>query len=355
MVAKISSDPASISRPWLESILEDRGLLAGASIIDLQWATIGTGKMGDNVRLQLAYDRDCVAPSSIIAKLPAADETARTMAGYTGAYRKEVMFYRELANLSAMDTPDIYCARIDDSGTDFVILMQDLAPAVPGDQLVGETVERATRALAEAAKLHSAFHGKSELLSKHYITHNNADSAAFGQDLMQQNWPGFVARFGSGLSAQCTRFGERYVANHAAWTLRYSGVKTLVHGDFRSENLLFNGNGRTTTVDWQTLSESCGVADVAYFLGGSLDVELRRQCEQQMVEHYRSCLAEAGVALDAAQCWRQYREFSMHGIMITVLGAMFTEADPRGDRMFLAMAQRHLQQCVDLDAAEFLV
>lgn len=353
-MTEIISDPAAISRPWLESILEARGMLAGTRISDLQWKTIGTGKMGDNVRLQLAYDRDCAAPSSIIAKLPAADETARTMASYTGAYRKEVMYYRELANLTAMDTPDIYCARIDDSGSDFVILMEDLAPALPGDQLVGESVDTASRALAEAAKLHSAFHGKSESLSKDYITHNNADSAAFGQDLMQQNWPGFVARFGDGLSPQCIGFGERYVANHAAWAMRFSGAKTLVHGDFRSENLLFNDSGRTTTVDWQTLSESCGVADVAYFLGGSLDIGLRRQCEQQMVEHYRSCLAEAGVALDAVECWQQYREFSMHGIMITVLGAMFTEADPRGDRMFLAMAQRHLQQCVDLDAAEFL-
>jgi hypothetical protein len=350
----IISDPANIKAEWLEAVLEARGLLAGASISALQWDIIGTGKMGDNVRFQLSYDGDCDAPISLIAKLPAADETARTMAAYTGAYRKEVMFYRELADLSEIDTPEIYCARIDDSGADFIILMEDLAPAQPGDQLLGENIERAGRALAEVAKLHGAFYGKAELLARDYIIHNDADTAAFGQDLLQQNWPGFVERFGHGLSPECIGFAEQYVLNHAAWANRYRGIKTLVHGDFRSENLLFNADGRTTTVDWQTLSESCGLADVAYFLGGSLDIELRRQCEGQLVEGYRCSLADAGVALDQQECWRQYREFSMHGIMITVLGAMFTAADPRGDRMFLAMAQRHLQQCVDLNAAEFL-
>lgn len=44
----------------------------------------------------------------------------------------------------------------------------------------------------------------------------------------------------------------------------------------------------------------------------------------------------------------------MHGILITVLGACFTEAAERSDRMFLAMIQRHLQQCVDLDSSDFL-
>ena len=61
-----------------------------------------------------------------------------------------------------------------------------------------------------------------------------------------------------------------------------------------------------------------------------------------------------GVTISAQDCWEQYREFSMHGLMITVLGACFSSADERGDRMFLAMIQRHIQQCLDLDAGEFL-
>jgi hypothetical protein len=32
-----------------------------------------------------------------------------------------------------------------------------------------------------------------------------------------------------------------------------------------------------------------------------------------------------------------------------------TDAEERSDKMFLTMIQRHLQQCVDLNSAEFLV
>ena len=44
----------------------------------------------------------------------------------------------------------------------------------------------------------------------------------------------------------------------------------------------------------------------------------------------------------------------MHGLMITILGACFAAAGERSDRMFLTMAQRHFQHCLDLDAMDFL-
>jgi aminoglycoside phosphotransferase (APT) family kinase protein len=351
---EIVSDPDRLSAHWLNEVLQGSDWAPGGKVVGLRWKTIGSGKMGDNLRLELEYDHSGATPATLVAKLPAADQTARSMAAYTGAYRKEVMFYRELAAIAAIDTPKVYCALVAPDASDFVIVMEDLAPALAGDQLLGESVLRARRALQEAAQLHSAFHGRAQLLQADYITHNDPDSAAFGEQLLQQNWGGFVDRFGHGLCAGSLAFGEAYVAAHAAWASRFDGVRTLIHGDFRSENLLFNDSGRTTTVDWQTLSESSGLADVAYFLGGSLEAELRRSHEAALVEHYRQCLVANGVDLSAADCWRQYREFAMHGIMITVLGAMFSAPDPRGERMFLTMAQRHLQQCVDLQAAEFL-
>jgi|TARA_B110000902_G_scaffold212676_1_gene243877 hypothetical protein len=352
-VIELISDPKKISPDWLTQVLANADILTTGRVIKADGEVIGTGKMGDNVRFSLSYDGDYNAPATIIAKLPAMDETARTMASLMGAYRKEVMFYSELASHCEIATPTIYLALIDDSGADFIILMEDLAPAEPGSQLIGETAERAKLAVAEAAKLHASFYNKQALLKKDYITHTDEDSAAFGQQLLQQNWPGFVERFGHGLNAECIAFGSEYVLNHVNWSCHYTGPKTLIHADFRTENLLFGVNGATTTVDWQTLTESCGLADVAYFLGGSLETEDRRQCEQDTLDHYRHCLANAGFTINAEQCWQQYREFSVHGLMITVLGAMFSAAEERSDKMFLVMAQRHLQHCVDMKANEF--
>ena len=351
---ELISDPKHITAQWLTDVLRANGLLTQGRVVSSEWEMIGTGKMGDNARFTLTYDGDYDAPETMIAKLPATDETARMMAGGMGAYRKEVMFYKELAKKTAMRTPAIFLALIDDEGSDFIILMEDLTPAEPGDQLIGESVEHARQALAEAAKLHAAFYGRSDLLVGDYITRTDADSAAFGQELLEQNWPGFVERFGHGLSEECISFGNDYVANHTRWVGHYSGIKTLVHGDFRSENMLFSESESVATVDWQTLSESCCLADVAYFIGGSLDIDVRRGHEEELIEYYRQCLAGEGVTLSQEECWQLYREFSINGLLITILGAMFSEAAERSDKMFLVMIQRHLQHCVDMNAQEFL-
>ena len=110
-----------------------------------------------------------------------------------------------------------------------------------------------------------------------------------------------------------------------------------------------------TVVDWQTVGESSALTDAAYFLGGSVEIGQRREWEKSLIDEYAGWLASAGVDLSPGECWEQYREFSMHGIIITVLGAVFTAAQDRSDKMFLTMIQRHLQQCVDLNSAEFLL
>jgi len=347
-------DPARITPEWLTQALRESGHLKDGVVLGATWELIGTGKMGDNARFTLSYDGDYGAPATVIAKMPATDETARAMAGGLGAYRKEVMFYRELAGQTEICTPEIYLALIDESGSHFILLMEDLAPAEPGNQLVGETIGHARQAIAEVAKLHAAFHGKNEILAKDYIVRTDLEGATFGQELLQQYWPGFLERFGHGLSGECIDFGHNYVANYAKWATHYSGTKTLIHGDFRSENMLFGENNRIATVDWQTLTEACGMADVAYFIGGSLELDDRRLHEKALVEHYRHCLSEAGIIIGGEECWQQYREFSSQGILITVLGAMFSQPEVRSDQMFLTMIQRHLQHCVDMNAAEFL-
>ena len=36
------------------------------------------------------------------------------------------------------------------------------------------------------------------------------------------------------------------------------------------------------------------MADAAYFIGGSLDIGVRRSHEEELLEHYRQCLGEEG-------------------------------------------------------------
>ncbi|MEM1113606.1 MAG: phosphotransferase [Pseudomonadota bacterium] len=347
--------PTDLTAEHLDHYLRKAGLLPQGRVAAVDWQIIGTGKMGDNARFTPRYEgAPASAPATLVGKFPAEDEQARSMAGAQGAYYNEVMFYRDLAAGTRMRTPKIYASELSEDRASFLLLMEDMAPAEPGNQLEGASRSETELALVQAARLAAAYYGNDSIGARDYVMSTaRDDGGAFGEALMQQYWPGFVDRFGHGLSAECIAFGEQYVQRHAHFVTRLSGPKTLAHGDFRSENILFT-ESEATTVDWQTTSESSVMTDAAYFLGGSVSIENRRGWERDLVEAYRARLAEAGVELDASTCWEQYREYAMHGLMITVLGASFSAPGERSDRMFLAMARGHLQQCVDLGSVEFL-
>lgn len=354
-MVEIVNRPSDITPQWMTDALRNSGGLGFGSVSALEYKIIGTGKMGDNARFTLAYEGEQgAAPDSVIIKFPAEDETARAMAGAQGAYYNEVMFYRHLADRTEMRTPAIYANEITDDRLLFITAMEDMAPAEPGSQLVGESIEHAGLAMGEAAKLAVAFYGD-ETVGEHDFVMNQVrtDGGEFGQALLQQYWPGFLERFGHDISDECRDFGASYVDAHMTFATRYKGPRTIAHGDFRSENILFDGDS-ICTVDWQTTSYASPLTDLAYFMGGSVNTTDRRRWERELVTEYSETLASLGLELGFDSCWEQYREQAMHGLMITILGASFTEPAERSDAMFLAMIQRHLQHCVDLDAGAFL-
>lgn len=63
---------------------------------------------------------------------------------------------------------------------------------------------------------------------------------------------------------------------------------TLLHGDFRLENLRFSAASSTAVAafDWQFVSRGRGAYDVAYFLGLSRPPAARRACEKDLVQAY---------------------------------------------------------------------
>ena len=348
--------PEALGPEELTGYLRAAGVLGADRVIAARSELIGTGKMGDNARYFLSYGGDAGdAPSTLVAKFPAADERARSLAGAAGAYYNEVMFYRVLAPRASIRIPTVYGSEISSDRGSFLLLLEDMSPAESGIQMVGESYAHTVVALGEAVKLAAAFYGDSSLSGLDHVVGSTrgSENAGFAQLLLQDAWPGFVDRFGHGLDPGRLAFGERYVANFASAASSYEGATTLVHGDFRSENILFR-EATATIVDWQTPAEASPLTDIGYFLGGSVEVGDRRRWERELVSSCRRHFGEAGVELGETECWDMYRRAAMHGIIITVLGATFSSPDPRGDEMFMTMIQRHTQHCVDVGASEFL-
>ncbi len=344
-----------LSPEWLTHLLGNQGLLNSETVTGLTHRTIGTGKLGSNVVFDITYSGSINgAPTSLVGKFAARDENTRAMAGMQGAYYAEVNFYERFAQRTPMRLPKIYYRGVTDDKLQFLLLMEDLSAYRAGSNLVGESRAHAQMALDQAAKLAATFYGSDEILHTDFVVHAaRDDGGAFGQALLIEYWPKFLERFGNALSAEAVAFGDYYVARHGQFVTGREAPYTLAHCDFRCENMLF-GENEMVTVDWQTPSVGGLLTDAAYFLGGSVDTEDRRLWEHELIAEYRDQLCHNGVHISLDDCWRQYRRESMHGLMIMILGACFSQPDERSDQMFSTMIQRHLQQCLDLNAAEFL-
>ena len=60
------------------------------------------------------------------------------------------------------------------------------------------------------------------------------------------------------------------------WLMAQPGRYSLMHGDYRLDNLLFDpGSSRVIVVDWQTMGVGLPARDLSYFTATSLPPELR--------------------------------------------------------------------------------
>ena len=114
----------------------------GARVVGVDQQRIGNGMVADSLRLSITWDRDTAAPSSIVAKVPAAEEINRITAAATRTYLLEATFYRELADTLAVCRPACHHAAFDAVTGNYVVLLEDLAPR---SQAIRSPVARSTR------------------------------------------------------------------------------------------------------------------------------------------------------------------------------------------------------------------
>lgn len=350
----IADTPEALTPEWLTTALTASGSLSGARVLSADVRSLGTGQMCDSVRIGLTYDDPSAGPASLVAKLPAADEGSRATAIMFRSYEKEVRFYQELAGRLAVRTPRVLHADIDVPTASFVLLLEDLAPAQPGDQLLGCDAEVAAAAVAELVNLHAPLWGDPSLLQLDWLHGDPETRGSLLQDLMPTLWAGFQDRYAASLLPHVKQAGDLYFGRLDTGN---AGDRpfTVTHTDYRLDNLLISPDGVVTVVDWQTCGTGVGPSDVAYFLGAGLLPEVRREVEERIVRDYHDGLVAGGVTgYDWADCWLDYRRGTWAGLSMAVLASMSVKRTDRGDQMFLTMADRHARHALDLDAADVL-
>jgi aminoglycoside phosphotransferase (APT) family kinase protein len=325
------------------------GLLGGTAVASVEAAPVGTGQVSDSYRLSLSYDGPAALPSTMIAKVPAADPASRGAARAFRTYEIEASFYGQLAPGLPVALARCYYAAHDPEPDDYIVLLEDLAPALPGDQLAGLSPDDVAAAVDELAALHAAGWDREDLAALPWLNRSGPEASALMTAVVTDLYPGFRERYSASLEPAAVTLMDAFLPLAGSYLAVREEPRTLVHGDFRADNLLF-GPARPVVLDWQTCSFGPGTGDLAYFLGSSLPAAERKRHEEELVRRYHSALSLRGVELSWHDCWDGYRRYAFNGIVMDVIAAMVVQRTERGDAMFSAMANRHAQHAIDLDS-----
>jgi aminoglycoside/choline kinase family phosphotransferase len=336
-------DLAGLTPDFLTSVLRRCTGLAGVQIADIRATPVGAGQMADSYRLELDYSTTVeAAPTTVIAKVTSSDATSRQMAVTMSAYLREVRFYQRLAQLVSTRVPGCFHADVTPDRARFILILEDLGPARSIDQLAACSVDEAALALGQLAALHGPVWRHGVLETQHWLP---MDAAAQGLvEAIPHLVVPWLERFGERVEAVEIDVVAQLGRNVGDYVPTLGDHRTLQHGDYRLDNLLFDAQSSTVplvAVDWQSISSAPGIADVSYFLGTSLTESERLGNERDLVGDYHRQLLSYGVddyLFD--QCWREYQAHAVYGLILTIPTSLGVQKTDRGDAMFATMVRR---------------
>lgn len=349
---------------FLTARLRSAGVLQHAAVTTVA-ATALVGQASFNAqlyRLHLEYDAAEVgAPTTLIAKLPTANAALRDSAAVFQPGKKEVWFYQKGAARTPVHIPRCYYAAVDKASDASMLVLEDLAPARTGNQVQGASHAEAQLALQALASIHAAWWGTDASEAKELEQPASDPEAAVEMvaQFYRQAWPRFREDAAFIIPPEVTKFGELLLTQMAAIEHLLDGAPTtLLHGDFRLENMLFgtqHGAPICWIIDWEDIACGNAMSDVAWFLGGCVSLDAIEQ-EEQLLAAYHTALAQSGVAAYPwAQCYHDYRCAMSSAFVQGVLMATPPETgDAHASRLGDAVGARFIQACQRLRLHELI-
>ncbi|WP_063044353.1 phosphotransferase family protein [Nocardia pseudovaccinii] len=352
----IPATPADVTPEWLSATLGKNGTEVVVSTVGL--VPVGTGQTGSTYRATVTYSANPSSlPTTFVIKLPSQDPEVRGKVGI--AYRSEHGFYSELAESARVPIPKVYHCDTAGEGYDFVLVMEDLAPAVQGDEVAGCSVRAAELAAEAIAGLHAQFWCDPAIaVFPHVVIPKATPEVAKGVgDGIRMATDIALREFGSRLSEQDCRTLDEAARLTPAWLQLAPERFSVLHGDFRLNNVLFAPDESwISVVDWQSTTIGLPARDLSYFIVSGLMPDVRVQAERDLVGVYHRALLAQGVqGYDLETCWRDYRLGVMQLNLIATLGYAFTSTPThRSEDMMHTLFTRSCRAIRDLRTLELI-
>jgi hypothetical protein len=344
--------PASIddvSAAWL-------GEVTGLAVEAIGIEQIGQG-IGVSSALYRVHLDTGGLPTTVVVKLPALDEAAVFTSTVLSMYRREVSFFTELAAGSPIRVPACHHAEVDDDSR-FVLVLEDLGEHRAVDQIAGMVLADAHEAVDALARWHATWWGEADELAARGVTLSLADPIypAVVPMVFDEGWDKVVA---AGIAVPEPIVALRPGFNAAVPRLLADLAQvpnTVIHGDYRADNLVFGGDGSVAAFDFQLIGTGSGSYDLAYFVTQSLDVEVAAVQEKALFDRWTAGLVAAGVPRgDLGGLWDDYRKAALFCLAYPIVASRGMDLDdPRQRGLVDCMLRRFGRAVVDLDLADLV-
>ena len=357
----IPHTPEDITSEWLTDALRSSGIITTSSVksIDAGDTAAGHGFTGQIARLSVTYDsHEDGAPKSIIAKFPSYDPAIRAAVTDSAmSYEREIRCYENLLGHVDLSTPLLYHSAYDAESGDCILLLQDLAPARFGDNLGNPSCEDIESAIRAIARFHADFWESPRLADLDWMPRFAQDAEARQRAFRKAQGP-FLSTWSKFLQPTTIDIVERLGGSLARIRRQLSRPpRTVLHGDYRLDNLVFDeSGGGPTVIDWQAASIGRSVADIAYLIVYCIDPTERRALESELLKLYHSMLVVHCVrGYDFESCLEDYRLSIAANMLRTVrVGGTFDYSGERAQALFRTILHRVETALADHRVAELI-
>jgi hypothetical protein len=214
---------------------------------------------------------------------------------------REARFYQEFAADCGLGTPKHYFSAHDTATATAIFLMEDVGHLRSVSQWDNCSLDDGRAGLLSLANMHSTW-WESEQLGKHRWLRDHASNIR--PELLTQRFAESIDPFleisGDHVPVGIENIARKFLPKLVdVATEQATGPVTLVHGDYRMDNLYFDDSldieSRVVAIDWQTVGRVRGTEDVSMFVFMNFDVDFRREHEKQLLTEYHSSLRNGGV------------------------------------------------------------
>ena len=360
---EIPASGKAVDAHWLQRALAAAGAPDLPAIRDVAVEDIGegVGLLAEILRCRVSWEEEAeAAPGSVVVKLPSPDPKSLRLCRRLSLYRHEYDFYRHIGAQAPIRSPALLYGDFEPASHRFVLVLEDLGGMVPGDKVAGATAAQARSVIRALARLHGFYWNKT---ARPPLAGFHDSFSPRRLKLLQfvylANLAPALDRIEGLFAGEMRRVAKTYGLSLIDYLGRVAAAPTtFTQGDVRLDNMFFDADGGdgVAMIDWQVCGIGSGLYDVAYFLGGNIPTELRRDIERDVLMEYRDIVAGMGAEdFTFEDCWQLYRQnmLSLLTVAVLVCGGLDLN-DDRKRQLVETGVQRTLAAIEDLDAAEFL-